>query len=106
DAAVGVLRGAAGALGVAGLWARAHRRRVVFAGANNADFLLTNFDGPRDPRAGLFRMGMRLTDAVVVQSGDQVQLARETFPHLRAVELIPSFVELGPAADGPGEAFL
>jgi glycosyltransferase involved in cell wall biosynthesis len=101
-----VLRGAAGALGVAGLWARAHRRRLVFAGANNADFTLENFGNRHDPRAILFRAGLRTTDAVIAQSADQVALARVGFPHLRRIEEIASFVQPAPAASGGGEAFL
>ena len=106
DAAVQVFRGASGAVGIAGAWARARRRSVVFAGANNADFTLETFGGPADPRARMFRAGMRLADAVVVQSGDQVALARRGFPHVAEIDQVPSFVELAPPADGPGEAFL
>jgi glycosyltransferase involved in cell wall biosynthesis len=106
DPAVVVLRGAAGAVGVAGLWARAHGRRLVFAGANNADFTLETFGTRHDPRAVLFRAGLRMTGAVVAQSADQVALARRGFPHLRRVEEIASFVEPAPPAAGGGEAFL
>jgi glycosyltransferase involved in cell wall biosynthesis len=106
DAAVQVFRGAAGTLGVAGLWARRRGRRVVFAAANNADFTLEAFGGRQDPRAALFRAGLRMADAVVVQSVDQLNLARTRFRHLRHVEEIPSFVAAAPVVEGPGEAFL
>ncbi len=106
DAAVQVFRGANGTIGVGGLWARRHGRRLVFAGANDSDFTLAGFTGPRDPRAAFFRGGMRVVDAVVVQSADQERLARERFPRLTDVEQVNSFVEESPAATGPGEAFL
>lgn len=105
DPATLVLRGATGALGVAGAWSRLHRRRLVFAAANEGDLTGHGFLGDGDPRALLFRAGMRMADAVVVQTHDQVELARRRFPHLRQLEHIESFVE--PAEDAsPGEAFL
>lgn len=104
DARVQVFRGADGTLGVAGAWARAHRRRLLFAGANNSDF--EGFPQSGDPRARMFKAGMRCADAVVVQSGDQVELARRHFPRAPEPVQINSFVEPAPQADGPGEAFL
>ncbi|MEA2126929.1 MAG: hypothetical protein QOI80_3711, partial [Solirubrobacteraceae bacterium] len=55
--------------------------------------------------AVLFRAGLRATDAVVVQSADQVGLARSRFPRLDPIQ-INSFVEPAPPSDAPGEAFL
>lgn len=104
DARVQVFRGADGTLGVGGAWARAHRRRLVFAGANNSDF--EGFAQSRDPRARMFAAGMRLADAVVVQSHDQVALARKHFPRSPAPIQINSFVEPAPQTDVPGEALL
>jgi glycosyltransferase involved in cell wall biosynthesis len=101
-----VFRGATGAVGVAGTWARRHRRDLVFAGANDADFTLDNFAGRLDPRAVLYRAGLAATNAVVVQSGDQARLARDRFPSLGRVEEIASFVEPAPIAQSGGEAFL
>jgi glycosyltransferase involved in cell wall biosynthesis len=107
DAAVQLFRGAAGAVGIGGLWARAHRRKLVFAGANNHDFTDAAFDHRRDPRAVLFRTGLRLADAVVVQTADQAGLARGARLK-RGIDpqQIASFVETAPAPSGPGEAFL
>jgi glycosyltransferase involved in cell wall biosynthesis len=104
DAAVVLFRGAAGTLGAGALWARAHRRRTIFAGANNADFTLQTFGGRGDPRALMFRAGLRLTDTVVVQSAEQADLARGRFGG--PVEPIASFAEPQPQAPGGGEAFL
>jgi glycosyltransferase involved in cell wall biosynthesis len=106
DAAVTVFRGAAGPIGIGGLWARLHRRRLVFAGANNSDFTLATFPGPRDPRALLYRAGIRMANAIVVQSADQARMAHDSFPHHGAIEEIPSFVEPGPETDAAPEAFL
>jgi glycosyltransferase involved in cell wall biosynthesis len=106
DAATQVFRGANGALGVAAAWTRSHHRRLVFAGANNADFTLETGNGRLDPRTLMYRAGLASTHAVAVQSADQVRLARERFPDLRRIEEIPSFVEPAPDAGGGGEAFL
>jgi glycosyltransferase involved in cell wall biosynthesis len=46
----------------------------------------------------LYRLGVRLADAVVVQSEEQAALARKAFPSLRRVRRIPSFAEAAPAA--------
>jgi glycosyltransferase involved in cell wall biosynthesis len=106
DATVQVFRGVSGALGVAGLWARRYRRRMVFAGANNADFTLETVGGRLNPRRALYRAGLTAADSVVVQSSDQARIARERFPALRRIHEIPSFVEPGMEAHGEGEAFL
>jgi glycosyltransferase involved in cell wall biosynthesis len=105
DAQVQVFRGADGTLGVGRAWARAKGRRLVFAGANNADFELTGFAGRLDPRRQLFVAGLRGTDAVVVQSDEQAELVRARFPRLSPTQ-INSFVEPAPETDGGGEAFL
>lgn len=105
DARVQVFRGANGTLGVAALWARRHGRRLVFAGANDSDFTLENFGGPRDPRRRLYTAGLRRADRIVVQTDDQAALARAGFPGAAPVQL-NSFVAPAEAAPGPGEAFL
>jgi glycosyltransferase involved in cell wall biosynthesis len=108
DARVTIVRMATPALGVAGLWCRLRRRRLVFSSANDSDFM--KGAGPdRLPTRLLYRLGLRLADAVVVQSRDQVRLARESLPRLRAVVTIPSFCEpAGEVAGAPAEpeAFL
>jgi glycosyltransferase involved in cell wall biosynthesis len=106
NASVQLFRGANGQLGVGAAWARAHRRRTIFAGANNADLNLDTFSGPRDPRRRMFTAGLRMTDAMVVQTDVQIQLAGEHVPFAPAPEQINSFVAEAPAATAPGEAFL
>ena len=44
-------------------------------------------------RQRLYRLGLRLADAVVVQSSNQVALAVKAFPKMRQVVQIPSFAE-------------
>jgi glycosyltransferase involved in cell wall biosynthesis len=100
-----LVRGANGQFGVGAAWARAHRRRSIFAGANNADLTLDTFAGPRDPRARLFTAGLRRADALVVQTQVQVDLARRHVPFAPEPQPINSFVAEADAA-GPGEAFL
>jgi len=107
DARLTIVRMATPALGIAGLWCRLHRRRLIFSSANDSDFIPGA--GPdRLPTRLLYRLGLRLTDAVVVQSGEQVRLARESLPRLRDVVAIPSFCEPAGEVDGDAEpdAFL
>jgi glycosyltransferase involved in cell wall biosynthesis len=47
-----------------------------------------------------------MTDAVVVQSADQLELARRRFPRAAEPVQINSFAEHAAAATAPGEAFL
>ena len=99
DARVTIVRMATPALGVAGLWCRIRRRRLVFSSANDRDFLVDA--GPDSgPKRALYRLGLRLCDAVVVQSKDQVRLARELVPRSREVVTIPSFCEPAPEIAG------
>ena len=92
DAEVVVIRKRQGALPFAALFCLLRRRRLIFSSANNADFTRDRLsDG--HPGPALYRLCLRLSDAVVVQSEDQLALARATFPNLRRVRHIPSFAE-------------
>jgi glycosyltransferase involved in cell wall biosynthesis len=101
DARVTIVRMATPALGVAGAWCRLRRRRLVFSSANDTDF--TEAASLGLPKRLLYRLGLRLADAIVVQSADQVRLARDFFPKSRDVVAIPSFCE-PPGEDEAGEA--
>jgi glycosyltransferase involved in cell wall biosynthesis len=105
DAAVYVVRSGLPVLGVAALFCRVRRRRLVFATANDLDLTFGFYDGRRPERL-LYALGVRWADAVVVQSGRQRALAARTFPGLRRVVELPSFAAAAPPAPGPPEAFL
>jgi glycosyltransferase involved in cell wall biosynthesis len=92
DGVVTVVRSASPAVGVAGLFARLHRRRFVFSSANDSDFVRSSFGGGLYGR--LYKLGVRLADTIVVQSKDQQRLAEQAFPGRRIVH-IPSFAEAG-----------
>lgn len=98
DAAVYVLRTASPLVGVAALFCKRHRRRLVFSSSNISDFTIEKMASPVN--RALYRLGVRLADAVVVQSEDQRALALAAFPSLRRIVQIPSFAEpaAGPAA--------
>jgi glycosyltransferase involved in cell wall biosynthesis len=85
-----VTRTATAALGIAALFCRRHGRRLIFASANDGDFTFETI-GPR--RRPPYKLGVHLADAVVVQSAQQVKLAREAFPTVKRVVEIPSFVQ-------------
>lgn len=106
DASVAVIRGWNGTLGVAGAWARLRGRRLVFSGANISDFTDSASHGAHDPRKYLFAAGIRMADAVVVQTDEQIDLARERHPTIVPPRQISSFAELGPVPERAGEAFL
>lgn len=108
DARVVVLRSASPVVGVAALWCRLHRRALVFSSSNVSDWTLETMGG-RGNRA-LYRIGIRLADAVVVQSADQIVLTQKAFPSQRRIVRIPSFAErhppTGAAVPANGGAFL
>jgi glycosyltransferase involved in cell wall biosynthesis len=105
-ARVVVVRTASPAVGVAALYCKLLRRALVFSSANVSDFTLERM--PRRLDRALYRLGVRLADAVVVQSDEQRSLAEQAFPGLRRVVRIPSFAEPPPdGVDGNGpRAFL
>jgi len=105
DASVYLVRGASPAVGVIALYCLAHRRKFVFSSANNFDFTFdTRFERGLDFEA--YRLGLRAADAVVVQTSEQLELARRAFPRLRRVQAIPSFAEPAEPARGEPHAFL
>ena len=105
NANVYVFRGGLPALGIAALFCRVRRRRLVFSASNDLDFSF-DFMAGRRPELEVYRYGVSRADAVVVQTARQAMLAREAFPGLRLVVEIPSFAEAAPPARIPAEAFL
>jgi glycosyltransferase involved in cell wall biosynthesis len=100
DARAVVVRKRQGALLFATLYCRLRRRRLIFSSANNSEFLIDQLKaGQPGPR--LYKWCLRSADAVVVQSEEQVQLARALVPQIRRVVRIPSFAEL--SLDGRNE---
>lgn len=92
NAQVHIVRTATPALGAAAAFSRARGRRLIFSSASDGDFTLETI-APRS--VPLYRLGTSLTDAVVVQTSRQVELARERFPG-RPLREIPSFFEAPP----------
>ncbi len=98
DAAVAVLRTASPFVAVAAVFCKLHRRKLIFSSSNVSDFTMEKMSS-RASRA-LYRLGVRLADAVVVQSDDQYALALRSFPRLRRVVPIPSFAPPPSAPQG------
>jgi glycosyltransferase involved in cell wall biosynthesis len=105
DADTYVFRSGWAVLGVAAVFCRLHRRRLIFSSANDLDFTFDFFNG-RPVERGVYRFGVSRADAVVVQHGGQVALARKAFPRLRRIVEIPSFAEPAPLSHARPEAFL
>jgi glycosyltransferase involved in cell wall biosynthesis len=97
DARVYVLRTATPGLGISALYCRARGRRLIYCGASDGDFTGEALERRYRP---LYALGIKLADAVVVQSATQAELARRRFPSIAQPVEIPSFVE----SDGPGPA--
>jgi glycosyltransferase involved in cell wall biosynthesis len=107
DAEVVIVRTASPALGVVALFCRFARTVLVFSSSNVSDFDLGKMRSRMNRR--LYQFGVQSAETVVVQSSDQVALARSAFPKVRRVVQIPSFAEVAPVADGSephGDAFL
>jgi glycosyltransferase involved in cell wall biosynthesis len=110
DARVYVARNAGYEVGMVGLWARANGRRFVYSSSSAADF---DFSPLTAARAGTqldqwftrvqYRAGLRVANAVVVQTDEQLALARRV--GIRPT-LIRSFCPLPPVPHREREAFL
>ncbi len=109
DAAVYIFRTGTPALGIGALFCRLYRRRLVFSSANDSDFGF-ELQGPGRHTRALYAFGVRSSTVVVVQSGQQVELARKVFPEIKRVVQIPSFAQtdgaIASGATSEGEAFL
>jgi glycosyltransferase involved in cell wall biosynthesis len=98
-----VKRGASAKVGLLALAARAGRRRFVYSSASVVDFDYARLE-PSRRAVWLFHLGVRLADAIVVQTEEQVELCRQRFG--REPVLIKSFAEPAPLRDARPEAFL
>ena len=95
------LSGGIAAFAVGALFARARRRRVVLAASNDLDFLFGRPDRSRATER-VYRLALRHTTRVVVQSEQQLALARSVLGDGDRVTLIPSFTESAPQRRSPG----
>jgi glycosyltransferase involved in cell wall biosynthesis len=102
-APVVVQRNASVVTGLVALAARLTRRRFVYSSANVIDFDFAELE-PSRLKVALFHLGVRLADTVVVQTPEQVGLARNRF----GVEprLVRSVAEPAERRNGTPGAFL
>jgi glycosyltransferase involved in cell wall biosynthesis len=82
--------------GTVGLYARLHRRAFIFSVANDRDLDGHYLKTSRVHQVALYRLGLRLASAIVVQSDTQARLLRERWG--REGILIPSAC---PIPEGP-----
>jgi glycosyltransferase involved in cell wall biosynthesis len=105
DASVYVFRSGLPAVGIGALFVQARRRRLVFASASNLDFT-GKLERNHRVETRLYRHGLLRADTIVLQTAEQVELARARLGPRHALMEIPSFAQPGfPARDEP-EAFL
>jgi len=93
DPDVLIVRTGTPVVGIAALYCRLRRRRLIFSSANNSDFTMETLND-RWYRRPIYKLGVRLADVVVVQSKDQRELANSAFPSLKRIVHIPSFAEI------------
>jgi glycosyltransferase involved in cell wall biosynthesis len=104
DAKAYIVRGSGGHMIAAGSFCRAFRRRLIFSSSSELDFDFARQD--RNPGTlRVYKASLRLADELVVQTGQQRELARRAFPDLDPV-VIPSFAEPAESANGAGRYFL
>jgi glycosyltransferase involved in cell wall biosynthesis len=96
-----IVRGGTPVVGFVALYRRLWCRRFVFSSANDFDFLPR--PGVSRLQAWLYARGVKHADVVVVQSSDQVELAREAFPEIRRLVRIASFADDPPEQRAPRE---
>jgi glycosyltransferase involved in cell wall biosynthesis len=103
DAAAYLFRGSSTRLIVGAAFCAVRGRKLVFSAANDLDF---DFDRADRSGAGLrlYRAALRRADLVVVQSRQQLDLARAALDEEPV--LIPSFAEPAEPARGEPDAFL
>jgi glycosyltransferase involved in cell wall biosynthesis len=113
DAEAVVTRMESHEVGFAALFSKVHGRRFVYSSASLSDFvpdarLAPQVDLSRLSRRGrdwkLFRLGIRLADAVVVQTEEQARLSKAQYR--RPPVLIRSIAEPAPQRDDDPEGFL
>jgi glycosyltransferase involved in cell wall biosynthesis len=92
DARVYVTRASAVYVAAIAEFCRLHRRGMIFSSANDFDLSTRPFHGSR-LKHRVYLWGLRAADAVVVQTGHQLGLARELLDDRQRLEAIPSFAE-------------
>jgi glycosyltransferase involved in cell wall biosynthesis len=99
------LSGGIAAFVVGALFCLLHRRRLVLAASNDLDFIFARRDRSRLTVA-LYRLALKGTRQVVVQSEQQLELARKALGAGDRVTLIPSFTQPADASATEARNFL
>jgi glycosyltransferase involved in cell wall biosynthesis len=104
DAGVCIVRGSGGHVIPAAAFCRTRGRKLIFSASNDLDF-----DFERTDRSALvlraYRQAVEGSDRLVVQTGQQRELAQQAFPKLDPL-LIPSFCQPAQASGADGRYFL
>lgn len=103
DGRVYVTRIASYHVGIVAIAARLRRRRFVYSSAHVADFEFERFSPPLRDRI-LYRLGIALTNHIVVQTKEQAALCRDRYG--RDSQVIPNVVEQADPRPAPGDTFL
>jgi glycosyltransferase involved in cell wall biosynthesis len=88
---------------------RAHRRHLIFSGANDLDFTFDRtLTGAKESRLhrALSRWALGSSGTIVTQTSRQLELARQALPGHRRVMMIPSFVEPAAPTTAEPDAFV
>ncbi len=105
DAAIYLFRTGRSRLLVGAMFCQAHRRKLVFAGANDLDFAFDEERGIHSPTR-VYRAALRRTDAIVAQTEHQLDLVRRGLGEDHRATRIPSFVEPAEPATQEPDGFI
>jgi glycosyltransferase involved in cell wall biosynthesis len=102
DARVYIFRtGLSGGFTIGAAFCLLRRRQLVLSASNDLDFVFDRHDRPR--REVTYRLALRRTSRVVVQTESQVELARRALGDGDRIALIPSFAEVPESAPSSRE---
>ena len=104
DASVYLFRTGRSRLLAGAAFCQAHRRKLVFAAANDLDFAFESRSIDSPTRA--YRAALRRTDAIVAQTEHQLELIRHGLGEDHRATMIPSFVEPAAAATQEPDGFI
>ena len=105
DASVYLFRTGRSRLLAGAAFCQAHRRKLVFAGANDLDFAFEESRSIDSPTRA-YRAALRRTDAIVAQTEHQLELIRHGLGEDHRATMIPSFVEPAAAATQEPDGFI
>jgi glycosyltransferase involved in cell wall biosynthesis len=105
DAEVCIVRGSGGHVVPCAAYTRVRGRKLVFSASNDLDFDFDDRTDRTERVLNAYRRGVERSDRMIVQTGQQRELAKAAFPDLDPL-LIPSFCQPAEPSTGDDRYFL